>query len=119
MKRYKLTKHITGAEGLHQSFGSADEIAHALGTHGLQDYKVFVLSCVSNNHPMTDEILVTESLPMMRDFVESWDNNYDEGGTNSFYLQEYDSYEDAYKVALDMREPNRLCYNNNETNQSK
>jgi hypothetical protein len=27
------------------------------------------------------------------------------------YLQEYASFEDAYKVALDMRELNNLCYN--------
>jgi hypothetical protein len=26
------------------------------------------------------------------------------------FLQEYDSFEDAYKVALDMREPSELCY---------
>ena len=29
------------------------------------------------------------------------------------YLQEYASFEDAYKVALDMRECNALCYNKN------
>ena len=28
-----------------------------------------------------------------------------------FFLQEYESFEDAYKVALSMREPNPLCYN--------
>jgi len=27
------------------------------------------------------------------------------------FLQEYESFEDAYKVALDMRECNPLCYN--------
>ena len=27
------------------------------------------------------------------------------------HLQEYGSFEDAYKVALDMRESNQLCYN--------
>ena len=27
------------------------------------------------------------------------------------HLQEYESFEDAYKVALDMRECNPLCYN--------
>jgi hypothetical protein len=30
---------------------------------------------------------------------------------NKVFLQEYSSYEEAYKVALDMREPNPLCYN--------
>jgi hypothetical protein len=29
---------------------------------------------------------------------------------DTFFLQEYESYEDAYKVAMDMREPNPLCY---------
>lgn len=27
------------------------------------------------------------------------------------HLQEYESFQDAYKVALDMRESNKLCYN--------
>jgi hypothetical protein len=27
------------------------------------------------------------------------------------YLQEYESYEEAYKVALDMKETNPFCYN--------
>ena len=30
---------------------------------------------------------------------------------NEYFLQEYETYEEAYKVALDMREPNPLCYN--------
>ena len=34
----------------------------------------------------------------------------DQGDTEIF-LQEYESFEDAYKVALDMRECNPLCYN--------
>lgn len=28
-----------------------------------------------------------------------------------FFLQEYPSFEDAYKVALDMQETSKLCYN--------
>jgi hypothetical protein len=28
----------------------------------------------------------------------------------TFHLQEYNSYEEAYKVAFDMQEPNPLCY---------
>jgi len=36
----------------------------------------------------------------------------EEGDTETtFYLQEYKSFEDAYAVALGMREPNPLCYN--------
>ena len=30
---------------------------------------------------------------------------------NNYFLQEYESYEDAYRVALDMREISELCYN--------
>jgi hypothetical protein len=30
------------------------------------------------------------------------------------FLFEYSSYEEAYEVALDMREPIELCYSNNE-----
>lgn len=34
----------------------------------------------------------------------------EEGASMDFYVQFYKSYEEAYKVALDMKEPNPLCY---------
>lgn len=43
--------------------------------------------------------LQTEILPIHKAYTE-------------FYLQEYNSYEEAYKVALNMREESDLCYNN-------
>ena len=36
-----------------------------------------------------------------------------------FFIQEYETYEDAFKVALDMHEPNELCYENNKLANSK
>ena len=44
---------------------------------------------------------MTITLPILRCV------NYDEC---TLFLQEYASFEDAYKVALDMRELNHLCY---------
>jgi len=32
----------------------------------------------------------------------------------TFFLQEYESFEDAYSVALSMKENSELCYNNNK-----
>ncbi len=46
---------------------------------------------------------------------ENWDSVsfiYDDKRQSIMYLQEYESYEDAYGVALEMREENKLCYNN-------
>jgi hypothetical protein len=56
------------------------------------------------------EILITENLQTLIDSVK---NNYFNLHWNSpqvFHVHEYQTYEDAYKVALDMREGNPKCY---------
>ncbi len=56
------------------------------------------------------EIIITEKIYFIADlFAKGEYFSFDL--LNVFYLQEYESYEDAYKVALDMKEPNKLCYN--------
>jgi hypothetical protein len=60
-----------------------------------------------NNNEYSTEIYIesdplTLSLPILRCLDYS-------GCT--LYLQEYQSFEDAYRVALSMRELNHLCYN--------
>lgn len=45
-----------------------------------------------------------------KDFIIDLLDNLFNKENIDIHLQEYDSYEEAYKVALSMREPNPLCY---------
>lgn len=55
------------------------------------------------------EIIVTEKIDLiinsLVDEARIWK------GSKEFYIQEYQSFEDAYAVALDMREGHKKCYN--------
>lgn len=64
------------------------------------------------------EIIVTESVTVIQKALElhTFKFNKDENGNYPFFIQQYFSYEDAYSVALDMREPNPKCYNRVELN---
>ena len=55
------------------------------------------------------EIIITENLTKLL-LALAHDHWELKDGCN-FYVQEYQTYEDAYKVALDMREGNPKCYN--------
>lgn len=58
------------------------------------------------------EIFITDNIDMVSHAigVDLWEELNDE--VNSiFHIHHYDSFEDAYKVALDMREGHELCYN--------
>jgi hypothetical protein len=52
------------------------------------------------------EIIITENISIL---VNAFLSNILQG--NTLHLQEYQTYEDAYAVALDMREGNPKCYN--------
>ena len=55
------------------------------------------------------EILITESLSALIQAVK-W-GHFNILDKNILFVQEYQTYEDAYAVALSMREPNPRCYN--------
>ena len=57
------------------------------------------------------EILITENLQTLINAVKNSHFDLLWNSPQNFYLQEYQTYEDAYKVALDMREANPKCYN--------
>jgi hypothetical protein len=40
-----------------------------------------------------------------------YDNDKGYGDNTIYFIQQYDSFEDAYSVALGMREPHPKCYN--------
>lgn len=56
------------------------------------------------------EILITENITTLILAVKSGHFNLLWNSPQNFYVQEYQSYEDAYAVALDMREANPKCY---------
>ena len=61
-----------------------------------------------------DEIIVTENGLFIDDlFNKQFFSVYPFYECDEIHIQEYLSYEEAYKIALEMREPNRLCYDNN------
>ena len=55
-----------------------------------------------------DEVIVSEDINIIGGLIEdntTWIKD------NNIYLYQYQSYEDAYKVALMIRETNPKCYN--------
>ena len=56
------------------------------------------------------EIIITESIDTLISAVNAGVFNLLLNGSQPFFLQQYDTYEDAYAVALDMREGNPKCY---------
>lgn len=62
-----------------------------LGTNGDQE------------NPIFQEIVITENIFEIINFIKRIESDV-------LFIQEYQSYEDAYAVALDMREPNQKCY---------
>lgn len=72
------------------------------------------LCCISDSQDshQSTEILISENYPMLINFMESYE---DIGVSDSYpiivHFHAYESYEDAYIVARDMRESNPLCYN--------
>jgi len=57
---------------------------------------------------ISDHLIVVNSLGRILKFVNDELNHIDFDA--EVFLQEYGSYEEAFKVALDMKEDNPLCY---------
>ena len=53
-------------------------------------------------------------LPLTEDELEFFEKQKDK--FSNTFLQEYESYEEAYDVALDMKETNKLCYSKSDKN---
>lgn len=54
-------------------------------------------------NPIFQEIVITENIFEIINFIQRIESEV-------LFIQEYQSYEDAYAVALDMRETNPKCY---------
>ena len=72
---------------------------------------IYVLTNCSNNFEDSyTDVFIFENvyrLTTLFKVIEAVVNGLDE---KNVFLQEYSNYEDAYKVALSMRETNKLCY---------
>lgn len=64
----------------------------------------------SGKSPNT-EIVITESIDTIQQAIAHDNWNISLVKNSELHIHEYESYEDAYKVALDMREGNKKCYN--------
>ena len=57
-----------------------------------------------------DLIFVSEYPDLIIDLIRRTYSSFDACYASDIHVQEYDSYEEAYRVALLMMEPNKLCY---------
>ena len=79
----------------------------------LKELEMFDCIWLATEDGEKGEILITENLQTLISAVENSHFNLVWNSPQNFHVQEYQTYEDAYKVALDMREPNHRCYNTN------
>jgi len=56
------------------------------------------------------EILITESIPLIIQAIHTNHFRLEDDDRGMFFLQEYESYESAYSIALCMKEGNMKCY---------
>jgi hypothetical protein len=116
MKNYKLHLAISDLsehKDIEQfEFSNIDELTHKILNHkGLPEDRVYLCAVHDVDEDETTEILVTENYPLMRYFIETIDDLPLTKTPLTVHVHMYESYEDAYAVALDMREANPLCYN--------
>ena len=57
------------------------------------------------------EVYVTQRIGEVAQIILNREHNGLDIGVNTFYLFEFESFEEAYKVALNMKETSPLCYN--------
>jgi septum formation inhibitor-activating ATPase MinD len=76
----------------------------------LQELKMFDCIWLATDDGENGEILITENLQTLINAVKNSHFNLLCDSPQNFFVQEYQTYEDAYKVALDMRETNPRCY---------
>lgn len=94
------------------NFHNHHDFADYLNSKALQEDRVYVFAYEFPSLDGKQEVFVTEDLTMISVIIRRC---YDLIQTeNKFFLQEYSSFEEAYKVALDMQETSELCYEKTE-----
>lgn len=77
----------------------------------VENLKSFDCVWLCSGKSPNSEILVTESIDVILKAIanDNWDVSLEKN--SELHIHEYPSYEDAYRVSLDMREGNNKCYN--------
>lgn len=90
-------------------FDICDKVAEILYNSDKKTIFLFTYDYISlyNNH-----IIITANINPILDFVKNMKETKQVPAMddNNFFLQEYKSWEDAYSVALMMREGSPICY---------
>ena len=101
---------------LHLGIGKGDVKRFELrSTNELLDYlekfKQYDRVWLCSGKSPESEIVITQSIDVILQAIahDNWDVSLTRN--SELHIHEYESYEDAYKVALDMREGNEKCYN--------
>ena len=80
----------------------------------VKELNVFDCVWVATTDNPKGEILITENIDILIDSISRGHFRFFEKSKSIskkyFYIQKYNTYEAAYKVALDMREENPKCY---------
>ena len=79
----------------------------------IRELEMFNCIWLATNDCEKGEILITENIETLINAVKNSHFNLLWNSPQNFHIQEYQTYQDAYAVALDMREPNPKCYNKN------
>ena len=61
-----------------------------------------------------EEVFITSDPSMVFNTLNALKTYFDLEDESIIFLQEYSSYEEAYEVALEWKEQNKLCYNETE-----
>jgi hypothetical protein len=70
----------------------------------LKDFDcIWLITNGDQDKPQNQEIVITENIIVLVKYIDAFKSNV-------YFIQQYQSYEDAYRVALDMRETNSKCY---------
>lgn len=58
------------------------------------------------------ELYVSSNEDMIYDWISKLEDEHALDNVTDIHLHEYDSFQSAYEVALDMKEASKLCYSN-------
>jgi len=77
-----------------------------------EEHKVYLIGVIEPNSTFDEpEVYVTDNTFHLEMYLASnFVINHSKEKVDVF-IQEYESFEDAYKVALDLKEVNPICYN--------
>jgi hypothetical protein len=116
---YKL-HHCPLSEGIENNYQFANMtelmlwIEDYLESQFYDGQKVYLYTTQSEEDE-NNEIIVTERKLVLHDaFIEDYTSDASIR-PKVYFVQEYPSFEDAYKVALSMKETSKVCYSNTKT----